>query len=98
MLQLGMVNSRGATTLVALRLSARLGRLVRIKYGVHLDDLEALENAFKRVAFDLPLTKEVSAKLAEAFLQPEGEFGKNSFAEAAGENREHRTELRTENC
>jgi len=70
MLQLAMVNSRGATTRVALRLTARLGRLVRIKYGVHLDDLAELENAFKRIAFDLPLTKEISAKLADAFLQP----------------------------
>ena len=65
-----MVNSTGATTRVVLRLQARLARLMRIKYGVHLDDLEALENAARRVAVDLPLTKELAAKLAAASKEP----------------------------
>ncbi|APV43821.1 hypothetical protein Dform_00465 [Dehalogenimonas formicexedens] len=67
-----MVNSTGATTHVALRLQARLARLVRIKYGIHLDDLEALENATRRVAVDLPLTKELAARLAAVSKSPPG--------------------------
>jgi len=76
--QLALVNSRGATMRVALRLTARLGRLVRIKYSVHLDDLDAVENAVRRLAFDLPLTKELAAKLVETFQLWEGESKANN--------------------
>ena len=65
--QLAIVKSRGATTLVELRLTLRFARLLRTRYGVHADDIEAFENAGRRLAIDLPLTGEVLSKLALAF-------------------------------
>jgi hypothetical protein len=68
--QIAMVNACGATLRVVLRLNARLSRLLRTRYGVHLDDLDALENACQRAMIDLPLTKELVAKLAVPYQKP----------------------------